>query len=706
MRLVANFTSTSLIAILAMLLLTPTVIIASEVEVVSGGADPSEFLAPDGRFDLNAARQAGFEGSLNLEGFDVQFDPRTGEPLFSTAAAVNSPSDHPDDIYWDNSISPSVAGVDYYVNAATVYDGQLIVGGAFAVAGDVIANHIAAWDGSTWDSLGSGMNSSVLSLTVYNGDLIAGGFFRTAGGVAVNNIARWDGSAWDSLGSGTAGLVRSLTVYNGELIAGGEFWTAGGVAANYISRWDGSTWQPLGSGMNNDVLSLTVYNGELVAGGDFTTAGGKVAAYIARWDKPATDTDSDGVPDYLDNCPTTHNPGQEDADTDGVGDVCDECTDTDGDGYGNPGYPANTCEDDNCPDSSNADQADLDGDGAGDVCDPDDDNDGVLDGSDTDPSDPTICEDTDSDGCDDCSVGTDGFGPLPDNDPTNDGTDTDSDGLCDSGDECTDTDGDGYGNPGYAANTCPDDNCPDDPNTDQADGDGDTVGDVCDNCPFTPNPDQTDSDSDNVGDACQGAYVEPGDSVTVNLTDSLSITFDSVITGGVTEVNTSSGGPPPPEGFRLVPSSPPIYYEISTSAEYLPPVTICFTYDENEIHVPEHKLRIFHREGDPAVWLDVTVAVDTDANVICGVVSSLSPFVLAVPYCCFLRGDVDHSGVAPVDIADLVYLVDYMFNQGPEPECFEEGDVDGSGVMPIDIADLVYLVDYMFNSGPEPPPCP
>ncbi len=73
--------------------------------------------------------------------------------------------------------------------------------------------------------------------------------------------------------------------------------------------------------------------------------------------------------------------------------------------------------------------------------------------------------------------------------------------------------------------------------------------------------------------------------------------------------------------------------------------------------------------------------------------------------CCWIRGDVDNSGVPPVDIADLVYLVDYMFNAGPEPGCPDEGDIDGSGVMPIDIADLVYLVDYMFNQGPPPPPC-
>ncbi|HUV29468.1 MAG TPA: SBBP repeat-containing protein [Acidobacteriota bacterium] len=101
------------------------------------------------------------------------------------------------------------------------------------------------------------------------------------------------------------------------------------------------------------------------------------------------DTDGDGHLDVFDNCPLVPNPDQEDSDDDAVGDSCDvcqghddnadadgdlvpdgcdDCTDTDGDGYGNPGYPFNTCDDDNCPDVYNPGQEDNDGDGTGNAC--------------------------------------------------------------------------------------------------------------------------------------------------------------------------------------------------------------------------------------------------------------------------------------------------------------------------------------------------
>ena len=66
-------------------------------------------------------------------------------------------------------------------------------------------------------------------------------------------------------------------------------------------------------------------------------------------------------------------------------------------------------------------------------------------------------------------------------------------------------------------------------------------------------------------------------------------------------------------------------------------------------------------------------------------------------------GDIDYSGEGP-DISDLVFLVDYMFNDGPPPTVMEAADINNSGG-DIDIADLVHLVDYMFTGGP-PPDCP
>jgi hypothetical protein len=170
---------------------------------------------------------------------------------------------------------------------AELPNGDLVAGGEFTIAGGVPANRIARWNGSSWSPFGSGMDSTVGSLAVLpNGDLVAGGSFTTAGDVTANRIARWNGSSWASLGSGMSSVVRALAVLpNGDLVAGGFFTTAGGVSANRIARWDGASWAPLGSGMTGCVSALAVLpNGDLVAGGWFATAGGVTANRIARWD--------------------------------------------------------------------------------------------------------------------------------------------------------------------------------------------------------------------------------------------------------------------------------------------------------------------------------------------------------------------------------------------------------------------------------------
>ncbi|MCE5251877.1 T9SS type A sorting domain-containing protein [bacterium] len=243
-----------------------------------------DFLTPDDRFDLEAAQRTDFQGSLNMNGYEPGIDPATGQPVFRPGKSAST-AGYPDDIYWDNTISSSYRGFNDKVYALTVYDGKLIAGGDFNVVGGVGASRIAAWDGSSWSPLGSGLDKSVLALTVYDGKLIAGGYLTNAGGVRAEHIAMWDGFSWSPLGLGFNRFVYALTVYDGNLIAGG-FLTRSGESntTRYIAMWDGSSWLPLGSGMDESVSALVVYNGKLIAGGEFTTAGEVEANRIAAWD--------------------------------------------------------------------------------------------------------------------------------------------------------------------------------------------------------------------------------------------------------------------------------------------------------------------------------------------------------------------------------------------------------------------------------------
>ncbi len=279
-----------------------------------------------------------------------------------------------------------------YALAATEYQGELYAGGVFMRAGGTTVNHIASWDGASWDSLGSGTNGSCVQvLQEYDSLLIVGGSFEYAGGVPASRIAAWNGSEWSSFGgSGMDGLVGAFTMYNGRLVVAGHFTHADGVEVNRIAWWTGETWAPFGAGVNGPVRGLVVYDSALIACGEFTTAGGSPVNNIAQWKMDCADVDGDWICDSEDNCPDIFNPEQTDVDGDGAGDFCDVCAgfddadDADSDGVPDgcdacPGYDdladsdGDTVPDgcDNCPETANTDQVDVDEDGYGAVCDPD-----------------------------------------------------------------------------------------------------------------------------------------------------------------------------------------------------------------------------------------------------------------------------------------------------------------------------------------------
>jgi hypothetical protein len=311
MRLINQTLIITMIAIVCLIVLTQTLYAQDKSDLKSipssavSGRNIGEFLTHDGRFDLEMARRTGFQGSLNVDGFKSSIDTATYQHIFRPAVSAST-AENPDDIYWDNSMSSSLPGVNGDISALTVYDGKLIAGGNFTNAGGISANCIAAWDGSSWSPLGSGMNNEVSALAEYDGKLIVGGSFTTAGGVSANCIAAWDGSSWLPLGSGMGRYnpsVYALTVYDNKLIAGGFFTKAGGVSANNIAAWDGSSWSPLSFGIDveysHHIKALTVYNGKLIAGGFFTNAGRASSANgIAAWDGSSWSSLGSGMCSY------------------------------------------------------------------------------------------------------------------------------------------------------------------------------------------------------------------------------------------------------------------------------------------------------------------------------------------------------------------------------------------------------------------------
>ena len=66
-----------------------------------------------------------------------------------------------------------------------------------------------------------------------------------------------------------------------------------------------------------------------------------------------------------------------------------------------------------------------------------------------------------------------------------------------------------------------------------------------------------------------------------------------------------------------------------------------------------------------------------------------------------LRGDANAND--KVNIADITYLVAYLFGipAGAPPVTIQGGDANAS--LKVNVTDISYLIEYLFGDGPAPP---
>jgi hypothetical protein len=219
-------------------------------------------------------------------------------------------------------------------------------------------------------------------------------------------------------------------------------------------------------------------------------------------------------------------------------------------------------------------------------------------------------------------------------------------------DEQTDTDGDGILD--FA------DNCPSKFNPLQENGDQDLLGDSCDNCRLLSNPSQEDSDGDGLGNGCDNCINAANPLQEDEDGDTVGDSCDNCIHVANQSQQNQDGDPVGDACDNCVLAANPNQEDVDQDAVG----DSC----DNCVDVPNPG----QQDGDGDQIGDA---------------------------CDWLCGDPDNSGY--IDIDDIVYLIIYIFDNGPAPKPLEvSGEVNC--LDDIDVDDAVYLIRYVFADGPAP----
>jgi hypothetical protein len=180
-----------------------------------------------GRFDRPVHALAVYQGALFAGGEFRRVNDSPGNALAR----------------WDGTSWGVPFDVTGSVLALTPHDGRLAVGGMIRRLAGVPCPPLLLVDGQTIQSMPArlprkGEDASIWAMQSTPRGLVIGGSFDDwpTSGIR-GGLARWDGTTWNSFGSGVSQTAMAIANLQGRLFVGGDFESAGGRPSERLARW-------------------------------------------------------------------------------------------------------------------------------------------------------------------------------------------------------------------------------------------------------------------------------------------------------------------------------------------------------------------------------------------------------------------------------------------------------------------------------------
>lgn len=177
-----------------------------------------------------------------------------------------------------DTLQTGVQGSWGVVQSMQIFQNKLYVFGSFNYTGKYNCKFIGRWNGTSWDSVNFKPNQPIWSSDVYNNELYVSGWFDTIAGLPIKHVAKFDGTNWYDLSFPYADMTGAIKVYKNKVYV-----------ASYTGLWvyDNNTWSNLADSkgdMYRHVYGMSVIDSLLYIYGRFNSLGGVTSKGIVAFD--------------------------------------------------------------------------------------------------------------------------------------------------------------------------------------------------------------------------------------------------------------------------------------------------------------------------------------------------------------------------------------------------------------------------------------